>query len=56
MQNVVKVFDRMNRSLNYFVHHFWQDDVVAPQLVYEWAARNQLMLQLVGDVIILLSL
>lgn len=29
--------------------HGWQDDVVASQLVYDWAARHQLMLQLVND-------
>lgn len=29
--------------------HGWQDDVVAPQLVYEWAARHQLTLQLLND-------
>lgn len=29
--------------------HGRQDDVVAPQLVYEWAASHQLMLQLVND-------
>jgi alpha/beta superfamily hydrolase len=31
------------------IAHGWQDDVVAPQLVYEWAARHQLILQLVND-------
>lgn len=29
--------------------HGWQDDVVLPNLVYDGAARHQLMLQLVND-------